>query len=109
MCYTDIAKYTCKSLHASTQSNQLVQYVHAQRRHDLSSSLSLLPNIFFQLAGSINADEQALPSHLQRLVHSLTEENTLDPPPGAYCGCIVTPTVVWLFKTPSSNDTIFYV
>ena len=102
-------KYIWNQSHAPSQRNQLVQYIHSQRSHDLSALSQPVPNVFCQLSGSIDTDEQTFPSLLQRLVVSLTEGNGVDMPDGAYCGSVITPTAVWLFKTASSNDTLFYV
>ena len=109
MRYASIMKYTCNTSRTTYKSNELVQYVYPQRGHDLSSFLQSIPNVFFQLSGSIDADVHAFPSLLQRLIVSLTEGDVPDMPLGAYCGSVVTPTAVWFFKTPSSNDTVFYV
>jgi len=87
--------------------NGAVQYVHAHQ--DLLTPLPQLTaseQVF--LAGLLFLGTDSLPGFLERLTGALkTGDPTL--PPGMYCGCLVTPHTLWLFKTRASNSTVFYL
>lgn len=74
---------------------------------ELSLLLQPYPHTYLFLAGILFWADPRL-SLVERIVKAIQRGEYTHLPEGNYCGCLVTPEKVWLWKTHASNDTIFY-
>jgi asparagine synthase (glutamine-hydrolysing) len=90
---------------AAAQENTLIQWLHPhQELHILPQSAE---QEYILLAGLLltATDEEHL---VRQIVTCLQQRRYQDLPEGEYCGCLVTQEQVWLWKTRTCNETIFY-
>ncbi len=89
------------------KSDHLVQLLSPSASSSLSLLLQPSQHTYLFLAGILFCVDP-LPILAERIAKAIQQGDYTDLLIGNYCGCLVTPGSIWLWKTRASNDTIFY-